>query len=308
MIGRGEHSKLTQRSQRTSTSNNDQRQTMAEDSKATPTTKAKGDVGRGDGGLAIIGAGYGRTGTASMQEALNLLGFGPCYHMKEVFKDPNGVSKWDQVGLEFDNKKKENVVAVDWDDIFHGYKSTVDFPAAPYYKELFNKYPNAKVILNVRDPEKWWGSYAETISPSPPLWRVIYTITGQRSFQWDRMVENCVYKPIAGSRANARQKEAAIAGFNRHNEQVKATIPADKLLVFEVKEGWGPLCQFLGCPVPPKDTPFPHTNDTAQFKKFIAIRKKKALAILAAEVTLVIVVAGFLLWARDGGRNKSKSY
>jgi hypothetical protein len=244
-------------------------------------------------GLAVIGAGYGRTGTASMQQALNLLGFGPCYHMREVFKDPTGVQKWDQVGLNNDKN-------VDWDTIFHGYQSTVDFPAASYYKELHETYPDAKVILNVRDPEKWWDSYKETICPRTPLWNLILAVTAQRNFTADRMVANCVYKAIAGSRAKARDKQAAIAGFLAHNEEVKATIPADKLLVFEVKEGWEPLCKFLECPVP-KDTPFPHTNDAEQFQKMIILRKKKALMILAAEVTLV--VAG-LFWVR-GGKSRS---
>lgn len=273
---------------------------MNENNKTTssiPTEPAKG-------GLAVIGAGYGRTGTASMQQALTILGFGPCYHMFEVSKDMRKKQQWDQVGLTDD----DCISDVDWDAIFQGYQSTVDFPAAYYYQQLYKKYPNAKVILTVRDPEKWWNSYKETIGPSTPFWRFVYTvtglITGQRSFVWDRMVGNCVYKKIAGSRAKAREKQAAIAGFNAHNNEVKATIPSDKLLVFEVKQGWEPLCTFLDCPIP-KDTPFPHTNDTAHFKERIASGKKKALAILAAEIVLAVGVGG-LFWLR-GGKATSRS-
>ena len=246
----------------------------------TETNKKKHAV---QGGLAVIGAGYGRTGTASMQQALNLLGFGPCYHMFEVSKSSSRIEQWDRVGLLSD----DDTSGVDWDDIFDGYQSAVDFPVAPYYKELYEKYPHAKVILTVRDPEKWWDSYKETIGPSTPFWRFVFTVTFVRNFYWDRMTGNCVYKKIAGTRAKARHKEFTIAGFNAHNAEVEATIPSDKLLVFEVKQGWEPLCKFLGCPVP-KDAPFPRTNDTAHFKERIALRKRQALAILFAEVTMVI--------------------
>ena len=242
------------------------------------------------GGLSVIGAGYGRTGTASMQQALNLLGYGPCYHMFEVSKSSRKLLQWDRVGLLSDTSNN-----VDWDDIFDGYQSTVDFPVAPYYKELYKKYPHAKVILTVRDPGKWWDSYKETIGPSTPFWRFVFAVTFVRSFYWDRMTGNCVYQKIAGTRAKARDKAAAIAGFNAHNAEVKATIPADKLLVFELKQGWEPLCKFLGCPIP-KDTPFPRTNDTAHFKARIALRKKQALAILVAELALVV---GGVFWLRD---------
>ena len=156
------------------------------------------------------------------------------------------------------------------------------------------------MILNVRDEEKWWNSYSETISPSPAIWRFVFTITGVRSYTFDRMIENCVFKPMAGSRAKVRDKEASIEGFKAHNEKVKTTIPADKLLVFEVKQGWEPLCKFLDCPIP-EDTPFPHTNDTAMFKKFVAFRKKKALTLLAVEVALVV---GGFFWVR-GGKSRS---
>ena len=245
-------------------------------------------------GLVVIGAGFGRTGTSSLQEALEILGLGPCYHMREVYKDPNGVDKWDKVGLVIRENKS---AVVDWESIFFGYKSAVDLPASTHYKELMEYYPEAKVILTVRDEEKWYKSMMDTIVPPTPLWSFIYKITLLRSHQNSRMLENNVWIPFCGGSANARKKEIAIAAFQLWNEKVKSTVPKDKLLVMDVTEGWEPLCKFVDCSVP--NQPFPHAWNSEQFKTMIATRKRKAIRRLTAGVVVVMGLSAFgLLWRR----------
>lgn len=238
--------------------------------------------------LAVIGAGLGRTGTSSLQAALNILGYGPCYHMREVFKDPAGIQKWTQVGLD-----KENA---DWDSIFYGYKSTTDHPGTLFYKQMMKRYPDAKVILTVRDEESWWKSYIETIAPTSTLWNVIYTVTFMRNYDFERMLFHCIFKPLCGGKGRAYDKDFMIAAFKAHNDDVKATVPSDKLLTFDVKSGWAPLCKFLDCPVP-VETPFPHVWETAHFRKMIHERRQKALKRLALGVLFSGVVISFV-WKR----------
>lgn len=105
----------------------------------------------------MIGAGFGRTGTSSLKVALEKLGFGPCYHITELFDHPEHV------------RLREPAVRgepVDWEEIFHGYQATVDWPGAAFYEELMEKYPDAKVILTVRAPERWYASILNTIYPA----------------------------------------------------------------------------------------------------------------------------------------------
>ena len=195
--------------------------------------------------LKIIGAGVGRTGTYSLKLAINALGFGPCHHMEEViFNMPTQVPLW--------------TAAVrgqpDWAAIYKGYDSAVDWPTAGFFRELNAAYPSAKFILTHRSPESWVASFSETIyklldMPVPPEMR-----------DWLKMGTGVIRKTgFPAGLDNAGLTRA----FNAHNEAVKAAIPADRLLVYQVKEGWGPLCAFLGVPVP--DEPFPRTNDRGEF-------------------------------------------
>jgi hypothetical protein len=244
-----------------------------------------------DEGLQVIGAGFGRTGTSSLQEALEILGFGPCYHMSVVFKDPTGVNKWDTVGV---NRMEHHrsPTKQEWEDIFEGHQSTVDFPAAIYYPELLQHYPDAKVILTVRDnSEAWYKSVSETIAPAPPLWDFIYGITGLNNPVFQRMVLNNIWRPICGGRSQARQKDILIQAFEAHNAKCQATVPADKLLVFNVKEGWEPLCAFLNCPVPAKEVPFPRSWNTAAFQAMVATKRKKAVKRLLLGTAVIIGTA-----------------
>jgi len=197
--------------------------------------------------LHVIGAGVGRTGTYSLKLALNQLGLGPCHHMEEVLlKMPVQVPLW----MDAVNGQP------DWDAIYDGYESAVDWPTAGFFRELSAAYPSAKFILTHRSPENWTDSFSATIyklmaskDQTPP-----------EMHAWLDMATGVIDKtgfPAGLDRADLMRAFAA------HNDAVKAAVPARQLLVYQVKEGWGPLCDFLGVPVP--DAPFPRTNDRAEF-------------------------------------------
>jgi len=197
--------------------------------------------------LKVIGSGLGRTGTMSLKLALEQLGFGPCHHMVEVFMNPQTVPLWVQGGKGPGG----------WDAIYGGYQSTVDYPGARFWRELADHYPDAKVLHSVRDPGRWFESTQETIfapgqavDGGPGPMRAFFDVVAD------------------GIRDHLHDREFLIEHFNRHTEAVKAAIPPERLLVFEVSEGWGPLCAFLGVPVP--DTPFPRENSREEFKSRLA--------------------------------------
>lgn len=206
--------------------------------------------------LKVIGAGFGRTGTASLKAALEDLGFDKCYHMTEVFPHPEHAPVWQAAA---EGK------AVDWEELFEGYQATVDWPGCTFYKELMQHYPDAKVILSVRDPEAWYKSATETIYSMSrrgfPASLVPLLVPRLRRFV--RMVSTIIWQNTFSNRFE--DKAYALSIFNNHIAEVKRTVPAEKLLVYEVKEGWEPLCKFLEVPVPNK--PFPRLNDSAAFKQ-----------------------------------------
>jgi hypothetical protein len=200
--------------------------------------------------LKVIGAGFGRTGTMSLKLALEQLGFGPCYHMVEVFRNAEAPGWWidaaDGLG--------------DWDKIFRSYNACVDWPAATFYASLARRYPEAKVILTERDPEAWFASTQATIFPraTPP----------DTDIPFDRM-----FRKVIGQLFDNRMRDHdhVIDVFNRHNAQVRRTIAPDRLLVYELTQGWEPLCRFLDVPIPP--TPMPKTNAREEFGKHVAPRR-----------------------------------
>ena len=234
--------------------------------------------------LEVIGAGFGRTGTASMKAALEQLGYDKTHHMFEVMEDARQMDLWHDIALGKDP---------DWDAIYAGFPAAVDFPTAAYWRELAARYPDAKVILTVRDEDKWWQSARSTIiaiGRVPPAWarRLIPAIRKNTE-----MVNGTVWHRMF----DGRQFEEAYAKqvYREHNAAVQAELPAERLLVFEVKQGWGPLCAFLGKPVP--DTPFPHVNDGAEFQALIRKISRTFTAIHAAMVAgLVIALVLALAW------------
>lgn len=210
--------------------------------------------------LKVIGAGYGRTGTKSLQLALEILGFGQCYHMEALLRNPAGVKHWQNA---YEEKP------TDWDSLFRDYNSGVDFPVSMYYKELADHYPEAKVILTYRDAEKWYDSAKRTIysfDPGPGIklkmiFKMLYSSTARNLFKVIMLNDKSIWgKYFEGK---FKDKEYTIKKFNDHLEQVKKDIPAERLLVYHPREGWEPLCAFLGVDIPKSD--FPNTNKGADF-------------------------------------------
>jgi hypothetical protein len=192
----------------------------------------------------VIGAGFGRTGTLSLKLALEQLGFGPCYHMVEVFKNPKAPGYWEAAA---------DGQPVDWNEVFAGYGATVDWPSATFWRDLAEAYPSAKVVLTLRDPEAWFASTQATIfkrgwdDPADPFQRMVSKVIGRLFDQ--RM----------------HDKDHLIEVYNRHNATVQQAIAPERLLVYNLTEGWAPLCGFLGVAEP--DTPMPKVNASEDFER-----------------------------------------
>jgi hypothetical protein len=198
--------------------------------------------------LEIIGPGFGRTGTNSLRLALEHLGFGPCHHMFEVRDKPELLPDWEAAA------RGEKM---DWSKVFRGYRSQVDWPGARYWRELVEHFPKAKVILSVRDPDQWFDSVQATIVP-------FMAARGKHPSVHVNAIAEMGYQtvaPIFGHRMSER--DHAIRVFRKHIAEVQAEISSDRLLTFDLKGGWKPLCEFLGVDVP--DIPFPKTNSSKAF-------------------------------------------
>jgi len=213
----------------------------------------------------IIGAGLPRTATTTQMFALERLGFGPCYHMRDLLADlQGGLPLW------------ERALAgePDWEAILGAANSTVDWPSARYYRTLMEHYPDAKVLLSVRDGEAWVRSMRETVwgiffgdsvmrhmcdarAVVDPLWRRYVTL--MNAMNWDERTG-----VLAGE---TDSDEGLLAVMERWNEEVKRSVPAERLLVWDPAEGWEPLCAWLGVEVPAE--PLPRLNDTKSFKEGI---------------------------------------
>jgi hypothetical protein len=201
--------------------------------------------------LEVIGPGFGRTGTNSLKIALEHLGFGPCHHMFEVRDRQSSLSDWEEAA---------NGKPVDWDRVFQNYRSQVDWPGARYWRELSAHFPDAKVILTVRDPDDWFDSVQATIAP-------FIAARGKHGDPHVNAITEMAYKTIIVPLFDDRlsEREHAIRVFEDHIAEVQAMIPAERLLTLDLREGWKPLCAFLGVDVP--DIPFPKTNSSRKFKE-----------------------------------------
>ena len=189
--------------------------------------------------LQVIGAGLGRTATFSLKFALEHLGFGPCYHMSEVFAGARrNVPLWVDVV-----QGKPN-----WNAVFDGFKSTTDYPACTYWRELAAIYSNAKVVLTVRDPDSWFESVSETIFSD----KMQSSLAGS---PLGTVMNGTIFAAFGG---RTKDKAFMTDWFQRRNQQVIDALPPERLLVFSPKQGWQPLCAFLGVPVP--DVTFPRVN------------------------------------------------
>lgn len=214
----------------------------------------------GGDGLLVISAGLPRTGTLTQKVAFEQLGFGPCYHWVDLLADlDTQVPLWNRA-LDGD---------ADWHSIFSEIRSTADWPGGYFYRELMDAFPDAKVLLSVRDPVRWERSFRETI------WEMCFgesvmALLSKARMQVDdswrnyqELVHRMFWGPQGTFAAGYDEPAQLIEQMERHHEQVRRTVPAERLLVWEVGEGWGPLCEFLGVDVP--DEPFPHANDRDTF-------------------------------------------
>ena len=201
--------------------------------------------------LSVIGAGFGRTGTMSLKIGLEQLGLGPCHHMHEVFGNPAQLPHW-QAAIAGDT--------MDWEVVLAGYNSCTDYPSAFFWRELAQTYPDAKVVLTMRSVESWWDSYSNTImkalqiipKDAPPHIRAVREMAAN---MWS---EKTFGAPLD-------DKAAGFAAYEKHVDRVIASITSDRLLCFDVGEGWEPLCKFLGKPIP--DGEFPRTNSSTEFRE-----------------------------------------
>jgi Sulfotransferase domain len=200
--------------------------------------------------LQVVGAGLGRTGTASLKGALEQLLGGRCYHMLEVLDRPRDVAAWHAAvhGEE-----------VDWNALLDGYSACVDWPAAAFWRELGEANPDALVLLSTRDSaSEWWKSMEQTIVPT-----VAAPVPEDRPLlrRHREMVRELLEKRLT---PNWQQAESAMAAYERHNEEVRRAVPSDRLLEWRPGAGWQPLCSALGIAVPQEA--FPHENTTADFR------------------------------------------
>jgi hypothetical protein len=201
--------------------------------------------------LQVIGAGLGRTGTLSLRQALVRLGFAPCDHMVENEEHQERFALWDEA-----LRRKTAGEPIDWRPLLDGFQAIVDWPGAYFWRELTAAHPEAKVVLTVRDPERWYDSIKDTI----------FAMLDDQLPEGSRDI---IFSRTFGGHLTDRAYCQAV--FAEHVAAVQETIGPDRLLVFNVKQGWEPLCAFLGIPVP-EDEPFPHVNDTAAFKTDIEVR------------------------------------
>jgi Sulfotransferase domain len=198
--------------------------------------------------LKVIGAGLGRTGTLSLKVALEQLGFSRCYHMAEVLINPSHAPRW----VDAANGR------ADWEGIFDGYAATVDYPGCRYWRELADEYPEAKVVLSVRDPGRWFDSTQATIFAPSNRERLNFPELGE-------FFEKNVFSHFG---EHIHDRDYMVRAFERHNDEVKRSIAPERLLVFEAKDGWEPLCEFLEVPVP--TAPFPHANSREEMAAMMA--------------------------------------
>lgn len=201
--------------------------------------------------LEIIGAGFGRTGTYSLKAALERLDFGPCHHMSEVIDDSDQIRLWSDVAAG----------RPDFERIFSGFRSAVDFPVSAYWQDVLARTPGAKVILSDRDPEDWYGSFSQTILPlvlDKAAWP-------ENRRAWFEMLDEVIVGKALGGRTD---REGILAAYRANADAARMFEAEGRALVFRSRDGWAPLCTFLGVEVP--DEPYPTTNPRAEF--FAAVK------------------------------------
>ena len=231
--------------------------------------------------MKLIGAGMPRTGTLTQKVALEMLGLGPCYHMVDVLADLDQAKLWQRA---LDGEAP-------WEQIFDGFNSTVDWPGGYFYRELIDVYPEAKVLLSVREPQAWERSMRETVwavRHGESLVRLLSSAQAHVNEQWRgflEMIDRLVWEGEGTFASGHAEPQQLIDTMIRHNREVEEVVPSERVLVWDVKEGWERLCEFLGVPVPQQ--PFPHVNDRTEFLNRVIDGSLQALRQWRSEQALV---------------------
>ena len=204
--------------------------------------------------MKIIGAGFSRTGTFSLKQALQILGFDPCYHGEEIFQRPDDVVVWTNALTQ----------TPDWRSLFAGYLAGLDSPICFFWRDIYSAFPDAKVILTKRDPDDWYESFKDSLyramlQPERAPEQVQGALLMAKAIVLEHFFDN-----------RFEDKPYALEVYQRHNESIEASFVdnPDRLLVFEVTEGWASLCHFLGKDLP--DVDFPRTNSRAEFQALLS--------------------------------------
>jgi Sulfotransferase domain len=243
--------------------------------------------------MRVIGAGFGRTGTTSLKAALEELGFGPSYSLSEVFANPEHLGFWEAASGSAGEK-------VGWEEFLAGYGVAVDWPACSFYEVLMEAFPEAPVILTVRDPPEWYESTRSTIYELRRLTTGPLPLRAAFAFAelfvpgvagTVRLADRLVWEETFGGRFEDRAY--AMEVFERHNEAVRRRVPPERLLVFDVREGWVPLCDFLGVEAP--DEPFPRLNEAGEMRRRLLGHVALSAAAPALAVLTGVAATVFLL-------------
>lgn len=200
--------------------------------------------------LRVVGAGVGRTGTHSLKIALEQLCGGTCHHMMEMFERPDQRELFTRA---IDGE------TVDWTEVYDGFTAMVDFPGSMFWREAAAAFPDAPVLLSSRPAEDWYRSASNTIF-------LAFDNTPPEIHPWMEAVKRGLHERFSDDFEN---EAAMIAAYERHNAEVRAEVPADRLIDWTPSDGWEPICAGLGVAVP--DEPFPLTNTTAEFRQMLGV-------------------------------------
>ena len=202
--------------------------------------------------LKVVGAGLGRTGTHSLKAALEQVLGGPCYHMMEVFGRPDDIPVWHQA---------VNGEQPDWSAFLSEYRAAVDWPASAFWREIWAANPDAVVLLSSRDADGWWKSANNTIFQIMQREAPDATMRAQMDMAIAMLTNTFT--------TNWRDETEAKRAYEKHNADVRASVPADRLIDYHPGDGWEPICEKLGLPVPAE--PFPHLNTTDEFRAMVGM-------------------------------------
>ncbi|CAL8081293.1 unnamed protein product [Calicophoron daubneyi] len=263
--------------------------------------------------LHVIGAGQMRTGTTSLKRALEILYNSPCYHMSDVAYGFHGthIQRWIELFHEFappdDSRTKASLLPIPqsfWNTVYQDFATAVDYPTCVFYKELMHAYPEAKIILTVRDPDEWVASCRATMLSNMMLQEPTF---GDRVYQKFRGMKSLpdlhqlMFARALGQHYDRFTDEELKKSYIKWNNDVVAEVPPERLLIFDPKDGWAPLCKFLGFPQPPEHVLFPHMNKRTEMVKVLTSQHHMGRRINQCTVGLFFIIFLLISWVIFSG-------